>query len=337
MADFPPPDPQAVRAVKDHRKQLMAMDEQQMALMADEWLRIERNLQLEISALAREITMKIEAGELAISEILRLRRYQNLAAQAALEAEKYADWALELVTNQQSILAAQALDDTVEAIQLSYEGFGIDYPTFDLLPVDAVQSLIGAASNGSPLNTLFANISDEAVMGMTNALIDGVSLGLPPAEVARRMADGYGLGLNRALNIARTEQLNAYRRASQAQYIESGVTIGYRRIAQHTATTCMGCIAQDGRFYRNEQDFEEHPRGRCGPIPVVIGAPYPEFETGEEWFLRQPESIQLSMMGPGRFEAFQRGVAFDEFATRRVSDEWGGSWVPRNVSDLPGN
>lgn len=335
MADAPLSDPLAVTAVKEHKAALLAMEEIQMTQMADTWLQVERNLQLEVQSLARYISDQVAAGEMVTDDILRLRRYQSLAAQAAIEAEKYATWATSLTTQQQELWAKLSINNAVEAIQLSYSNYGLDYPVFDMLPIEAIENVIGAASNGSPLHAVFAGISDEAVLGMTNALVDGVSLGLPPLEVAKTMMNGFGIGLDRALTIARTEQLNASRRASQSQYDLSGVVPGYRRIAQHTPDTCVGCLVMDGEYYANEQAFEEHARGRCGLIPVVEGAPYPEFEVGKDWFLRQPEDVQLRIMGPGRLEAFKAGVPWDDFVVHKWSGDWGGSWVPRNVGDLP--
>lgn len=54
----------------------------------------------------------------------------------------------------------------------------------------------------------------------------------------------------------------------------------------------------------------------CAALPQTItyadlGLDIPEDttppESGESWFSRQPESVQREMMGPGKFEAWQKG------------------------------
>lgn len=70
-------------------------------------------------------------------------------------------------------------------------------------------------------------------------------------------------------------------------------------------------------------------------IPVLRNVPAAQYETGQQWFRRQPESTQRAMMGRGRFEAWQAGgVTLDDMVSRDWDDVWGGSLRPTRVSDL---
>lgn len=76
---------------------------------------------------------------------------------------------------------------------------------------------------------------------------------------------------------------------------------------------------------------------RCAAIPVLRNTPPVQFETGQEWFRRQPESVQRNMLGPSRWDLYRRGeVGLDDLVTRQWDDTWGGALVPAPVRSLPG-
>lgn len=332
---FPPSDPLIIQVIRAQQANIIAGDVATLNRMADRWIQIERTLAAQVAQLAYELTDKAKSGEAVTrAEILRLQRYKELAAAATRETDKYVDYATRTVTDRQRTLIAQGLSDAVESTRYAYQSFGLDYPAFNLLPKDALNAIIGMAGDGSPLNTLLSEIGDLALVGMTDALVDGIALGLPPMATAKRMADGFAVGLERAFTIARTETLRAYRFASQEQYKAGGVVIEYMRIAQHTPTTCAGCLFAEGEVFPVERDFDAHPNCRCSTIPVVDGAPRPQFETGEDWFLRQPEDIQRKILGPGKYDAWQRGVPLKNMSRHVDNDIWGGAFVPARLGDL---
>jgi len=65
------------------------------------------------------------------------------------------------------------------------------------------------------------------------------------------------------------------------------------------------------------------------------GLPPIEWQTGREWFTRQPEGTQLAILGRGRFDLWRRGEAtLDDMVSRDWSDTWGGSLRVTSVGDL---
>jgi SPP1 gp7 family putative phage head morphogenesis protein len=173
---------------------------------------------------------------------------------------------------------------------------------------------------------------------MTEALINGVALGWNPRKTARAMREGLQAGaLQRSLVIARTEQLRAYRTATLETYRQSGVVVGYKRLAAKSARTCIACLMADGTFYPLEESFEEHPNGRCTLVPVVKGRPAPEWETGRTWFERQPADVQRGILGPAAFEAWQAGaIRLEDLVERHEHPVWGGSLGQRSLRSLLG-
>ncbi len=74
--------------------------------------------------------------------------------------------------------------------------------------------LMELASDGSPLRELFEALGERTGWGVREALETAVATGMGPRETARLVHQQFGMGLNRALTIARTEQIRAYREAS---------------------------------------------------------------------------------------------------------------------------
>jgi SPP1 gp7 family putative phage head morphogenesis protein len=152
------------------------------------------------------------------------------------------------------------------------------------------------------------------------------------------MQDGLAGGLDKALTIARTEQLRVYRAASQEQYRASGVVTGYRRLSAHDDRVCAGCLAADGEELSSDVDFEAHPNCRCTLVPICAGVEPPQWTAGGDWFEEQDEETQRNILGPGRYELWQNGGVSDfrQFATRVQNETWGGAVVPTPVGALGG-
>jgi SPP1 gp7 family putative phage head morphogenesis protein len=158
--------------------------------------------------------------------------------------------------------------------------------------------------------------------------------GWAPGKIARHMRDVLGVAPRTAMLSARTETLRVYREASLAQYRQSGIVDGYIRVAAKSERTCMACLAMDGEWFPLSEPFAEHPAGRCRSIPAKQGQQYPGTQ-GLDWFLKQPESRQRLMLGPGRYEAWKANK-FDlaDIAKLHKDPTWGNAWQERSLKDL---
>lgn len=339
MLPFSPrPDPLVVQVMRDQKAAVLAQEDAMMRGMANRWLRIEQNLNSEMSAVAGEIQSALKAGQLPDAALVRQNeRYGRLVYQVHAELSNYIRYADTTITDRQVDLTGQGIGHAADAIRAVYSQAGMVGEFFDILPVEAVNAMIGLAGDGTPLDRYLRRIYGDATDGLTNALIDGLARGLNPIETARLMRDGFGMGLTHALNTARTETLRAYRFASLEQYRSSGVVSGFKRLAAHDARTCAGCLFTEGQFYESQADFDEHNQGRCTAVPVVKGVDEPTWLSGRDWFLIQPESVQADILGAGRFEAWQKGVSLDAMVTKRNDPVWGGAFVPTPVEKLAGS
>jgi len=314
-------DPDVIRVLKEYRKALDAKELALMSDMADRWLKIEHKLDADILLLAQEIQKRQDEGKSITDQIVyKSQRYQALKAQMEAEIKKYnAEYALSAIEQAQSSYATLGIDAAQKSIQTSIGPLGYNWSRIN---VKAVESMIGFAGDGSPLNKLLKNDYPDAVEGLTNALVNGIARGLGPATTARNMADGMGMGLERAVLIARTETNRAYRAASTEQYRQSGVVTGYMRLVKKE-TACMACLMLDGQKLELESDLEDHPGGKCTAIPIIPGVNI-KWETGPQWFNKLPPEQQSAKMGSEKFALWQDGqFKLSDLARVKHSDVWG--------------
>ncbi len=263
-------DPLVVQVLRQFKEALLLQERQQMAEMAVRYLEIERSLAASIQMLADEMALRKAQG-LAVTPgaLYRLNRYKVLQAQARVELQRYTrDYAGPLIARMQEQYLQLGIEAAWQALSVSAIGV-----SFNRLPLGAIMNMVGFTGDGAPLRKLLALAYPDAMDGMIRQLIESTARGINPRKTAALMAKGLGQGLDRVLVIARTEQLRAFRTASTAQYRESGIVQGFKRLATKDARTCMACLVSDGEVFRSNQELSDHPNGRCLAPGSVVGGP----------------------------------------------------------------
>ena len=150
------------------------------------------------------------------------------------------------------------------------------------------------------------------------------------------------MGLNRALTIARTEQLRAYREASRRSYAENAdILDGWIWLSARDSRTCVSCWAMHGTRHRVTETLDDHINGRCTAIPMVKGHD-PGIRTGEELFRELPPAQQRSILGPAAHEAWLDGrvsLAPDgrtSVVGQRDDPRWGTMRYARSLQEIIG-
>jgi SPP1 gp7 family putative phage head morphogenesis protein len=326
------PDSDVAVYLRLRKKALLKKEQALMREMAREWLKVERALLSEMEALALAL---MNESMVTQALVLKHERFIRLAYQARAEAAKYNAQVEALITKWQETMSKEGVDDALRALTISFLEAGEVVPVFNRLNTRALEMMFGYASDGSSLAGLLAKNYPEAVSGLLDALVTGLAKGMNPTKVAREMADRFGMGLSRALVVARTETLRAYRMGSFEQYRESGVVMGYKRLAAHDTEVCPGCLFRDGEMIESlDGEFDEHPNGRCTAVPVVMGIKEPTWQSGVSWFKSQPEADQRSILGEARFEAWKDGASLEDMSKFVSNPTWGGSYVPTPVKEL---
>jgi len=326
--------PAVVDAINAHRAALLAREQAAMQAQAQAWLGVEQALQTQVDALALELAQN--PGAATMGQLQRSRRYQALLQQTRAELRNYEGYIEQRIEAGQQDMVTLALQHSQQAVNAVATEAQI-VASFDRLPVSAVNNMVGLAGDGSPLRAVLADATRGAPDALARELVNGIALGRNPIAVARTaMRLGLGQSFTRMQTIARTEQLRVYRETTLAAYANSRVVSGYQRLSARDTRVCPACLFADGRVYRVADGFDEHPNGRCALVPVLGNVPLTQFETGQQWFRRQTPTVQQQMLGPGRYQAWQRGDAtLDDLVSRDYNDTWGGSLRPTRVSELP--
>jgi hypothetical protein len=201
------------------------------------------------------------------------------------------------------------------------EGIALGTRAADAMIATQYAGTIGTASAGqiaqlvgivdSPaFQTSLQRFAPAAGQRAADILIAGVTRGMGPNAIARllvRYIDNTPRAW--AQTTARTAQLTAYRRASHETYrANADVVNGWVWFADLSPRTCLSCIAQHGSFHTNDEELNDHHRGRCVALPHVRGTRWTEdVQAGEDWFAAQPARTQREMMGPTLYDAYRAG------------------------------
>lgn len=332
------PDPLVIQTLNEWRLKLAMREAAQMQAMVRQWMAVEDRLRAQMQDLAMYLQEQQTMGEIITeARLMQMDRYQSLIAQARVEQAKYSNLtALDVAAAQRG-----ALRDGIVMAQDSIMAAGMDAGirnlVFDRINVGAVDYLIGFASDGTPLYNLLAASYPDSVLTLTSQLVEGLATGAGPRTTARIMADGMAGNLDRALTIARTEQLRALRTSNLAQMDQSNVVDGYIRRAQRSGNVCPACLSLDGQEYETmeEAQFESHPNCSCFASPILKYGGTPAFPSGPEWFDTLPEKQQRSMLGAGRFGLYQDGnLDWGRVATIQNNPVWGKTVQQTPLGDL---
>lgn len=333
----PNPYPLVVRVMLAFKAALLNNEADQIEEMARQWTKLETSLQGSFDALAFELDSLRRDGEtITISKLIRMQRYQRLLDQVNEQLGFYTTFAEGSIRAGQLEMLSLGIQHAVEAIKAYFVTGGTVAGAFDVLPVAAIESMVGLAGDGSPLLQLLKDSWPAAVEGLTSQLIHAIALGKNPNDTALAMRDGFGVGFHRAINIARTEQLRAYRTANLEQYKASNLVKGYKRLSARDTRVCPAClIADDGTIYELDVSFEAHPQCRCTLVPVVIGLPVVTWQNGQSWFMAQTPTDQRGILGSGKFDAWQSGdFELADLVKRAEDDTWGTSLQTAALKEL---
>jgi len=299
-----PTDPPVMVAAGRFRDQLAKQDAAAMERLGQTYARIFARLQDKIDLLVLEIGVSSPNKQ----QVLDMARYKALMGQTADELQRFT------AVLQEEVLRAADLNiplGELHARQLVSSTVTGDFAIagrFNVLPKDAIESILGFLSPDSPLFAKINELAPFTAQLVTDTIVDGVGLGYNPRKIAAMVSDAYGQGLTNALRTVRTVQLYSYREASRASMLANGeVVTGWYWGARLHGSTCMSCIAQHGTFHEMSERLNDHHNGRCAMIPGVKGFPPPITQTGEEWFKAQPEAAQRQQMGKGMHAAWKEG------------------------------
>jgi hypothetical protein len=195
-------------------------------------------------------------------------------------------------------------------------------------------------------------LAAEATASMKRELIRGVVVGDNPRTAAARMVKNlegeFNGGLTRALNLSRTEIIDAHRQAAEiGQEQHADVLDGWMWHAElrDMSRTCVSCIAKHGTIHpMSEPGPYDHQQGRCSRMPrtkswaalgFALDEPDDEIVTGPQIFATLPRDQQEQILGRRRLELLDSGaITWADLSALRTTAGWRDSWGPRPLRDL---
>lgn len=323
----------------EFRARLLRGEGEAVRALTREYAEAWGRLRGELEAVLAEIEAARKAGlaEKAIRGlIIERERLPRLLASIEREMAQFGDVAAEVISERQR----QALRYAQEYVQTALGGtlrgrLGLVY-------ADAVEEMVGFASDGSPLRELLDALGPEVSEAVRRELVQGIILGRNPRDTATAIRRAAGMGLTRALRMARTETMRAYREATRQHFLANpDVVTGWIWWSARDTRTCIACIAMHGTEHGLDEILDDHVNGRCAMVAIVRGERgrlTPEVQTGEAWFEGlDAERQREHMPSEAAYRAYKYGeVTLGDFVGRKEDARWGSMRYARSLSEMVG-
>jgi len=314
-----------ITIARDFRAEVLRGDRDMLRQLSSAYSLIAKRLEREFRELQRDIAQAQRDGKTVNQDWLRRSlRYHQLIQQVKTEVNGYSSGVSRFIEAKQSQAIDLGQDHAAELIQRAAE------ISFAKLPTEAIQELVGVLQDGSPLSRTLQKLGPEAARQMREALITGLASGHSADKIAREARSGIDVPRWKALQIARTETMRAYRQATLRTYAENGdVLDGWVWTSTLSTRTCAACWALHGSFFPlSKQFFPAHVSCRCTSIPSVRGVKT-NMQSGSVAFAELPPLDQQTILGPSRYEMYVSGTPLDDFVILTKDKDWGGAYQVR--------
>jgi len=339
--------------VAQFRQRLVARERQATTRLTASYRRIYADLSGRAMDLREVIEAKRARGEpVSANSIRRLEQYKRLMETTQREMTRYRAVVEDEVLVGQRDAALMGVREGPEMLERALAGIPEEprariMATFGVLPTEAVESLVGALQEKSPLIESLSHLGEGIAEQFGDRLVLGLASGVGSRKIAADIRKELGVPLTDALRITRTALNKSHQMASLAGYRANPHIIkGWRWNAELGPRTCLSCIALHGQLFPLEEEFSDHWCGRCAPTPETVsmaelGLDIPEtrpkIESGEDWFKQQPEAVQRAMMGPGKYDAWTAGqFEFGQLIRESQDPVWGRMYGEQSLINLVG-
>lgn len=320
-----PTQPEIYQAAVDFKDALLQRDEIASRRIVEAYTRSFRKMEQNIRVLTEKIARARATGQyISPSWAFQIDRYQTLQRQITNEVTRIAGTVEQTITTNQTAAVQQAVANTRTLIEMGAQSTGVSV-SFSQLPTAATESIVGFLSDGSPLKGLLDKLPGMAGQAVAEALTDGITRGLGATKIASNIRNALGGNMTRAMTIARTETMRAYREATSRTFNQNrDILVGWVWVASFSRRTCASCLALAGSVHRLDERMESHPRCRCVAQPLLRGQAV-TIQKGDEWFATQPAEIQRAILGSNvAVNAHRDGrVTLTDFVGRQNSPQWG--------------
>jgi hypothetical protein len=280
-----------------------------------------------------------EVGRVNASAVVRYERFARVLGAIADHLDDLATGLGVTVTNDLTDVLDQAQRGTVELIAAQRLTGGVPDRT---VPSPALQAIVRRTTE--QVTSLAQPIADETYATILRELTRGVAAGDNPRLTATRMVDRaedlHNFGRSRALNVARTETVDAYREGARVtQDAHADLLAGWAWIAHLGPRTCRSCLAMHGQVFDLDiHGPDDHQQGRCSRMPVVReedgSVDLSWLPSAKDHFERLPEADQRAILGRKGYDAWAAGdFPIEDWAREKENPGWRRSIVPATPGD----
>lgn len=329
--------PQTLRLEQALRDLLDAVLDDQLRDLAAAWATAWDEVAPDLTATLVDLAAQAKAGRIQRGMLVRSQRLTAVLAQIAVELD-----ALSTKTG------VRIVGDLPAVVRRAYEAqrdiIGTQLPY-------SLDQILGAQPNGDRalaaivkrsterITSDLKPLSDQAYDAVRRELIRGVAVGSNPNHTAlrivQRAGENFNGGLSRAINISRTETLDAHRGAAAAgQEPHTRVLAGWVWLAHLSDRTCRACLGMHGTLHPlTEPGPLGHQQCRCARQPRTkpwaelgfanMPEPLDYTPDGDQFFAGLTADQQRAILGDKGYAAWLRGdFPREAWAVRRSNAGW---------------
>lgn len=313
---------------------------------AEAWDQIKGELETSLLELAAENT----GGTISYPKLLRHQRLQAALTQMEATLDKLAEQTGTLTAQQTQAVAHNSTTATLAMTRAGLTGVTRAELRANLTAADPAQILTMARRTTEQITARTKALAAEAQKAIRRTMLKGIAVGDNPRKAARdayrNIEDQWNGGLARAETIARTEMLDAHRKAAQhVEQANKDVLDSWEWVAHlGDKRICRACLGMHGTRHAIDSPGPlGHPNCRCARVPVTktweeLGFPgmrEPQNATpdADEWFENLPEAEQEAILGKAGLAAYREGrFPRSAWAARRDNGrDWRDSYQPAPV------
>lgn len=275
------------------------------------------------------------AGDsVTMGQVRHMDRYKRLMSTITNELTDYKSFVkTEIgIASSENIVLGESNARAMVAVSLGNSSIA---GKFNVLNPEVIRNLLGFLSPEGELYKRLDKLPGFVADNVSQAIIDGVGLGMNPKNIARGITNAFGMGLTDSMRMMRTVQLWSYRESNRASYnANSDIVRGWLWYADIGGKACASCIAMHGTEHPLSEPLTDHWNGGCSMLPITIGEKV-NIQSGEDWFTQQSAEYQKQSLGAGKYEAWKDGkFEFSQLSSEKHDDVYGTIRVETSLSDL---
>jgi len=338
-----------LREVERLRRQLRQLTDAQTLALTRAWAEAWDVLLPEFEAAIVELVSGAVDGKVSRAAVARSVRLKGALQSTRTLLDVLSPGSADIISSGISTAVLDAVDAHEATIRTQLPpgqtGAGVG---FLRVPDEALVAIVERTTQ--QIHSNFLPLSADMERKMKRELVRGIAVGANPRRTAARIikeTEGtFNGGLTRALNISRTETLDAHRLATKAsEKANVDILTEWEWHASLDRRTCPSCLAKHGRRYPLEDDGPlDHQQGRCARVSVTkswkdlgfnIEEPPSATPNAEAWFNSLTPATQAEIMGPTRLQLLQSGeISWGDLSSRRSTSGWRDSYGVTPIKNL---